>query len=154
LWISLLVRYFAIRGIKLNGVDAADAASSISWTITGGEKPLSYLLELRNGVLIYTAGATYSAQVKATSTKAALSQALFSGRPLSDFAGEIAIDGDRAVVEELVGYLDEFPLWLQYRATLTANPRIDAASGPRVRLLVAPCQRFSVSSIPDDGAVA
>lgn len=102
-------------GIKLNGTEAGDLTGSIGWTIADeGQERVDLLLELRNGVLVYTRGAAFDGvQATATSTKAALAAALFGGTTLDDAiaAGDIAITGDTGVVRRLFELLDDFPLW-------------------------------------------
>lgn len=101
-------------GIKLDATRVGADRATIIWTITdAGDGPESYLLELRNGVLVYTLGASADADASASSTKSALADALFGGRPLGDAidAGDIEVTGDRAAVDRLFGALDDFPLW-------------------------------------------
>jgi alkyl sulfatase BDS1-like metallo-beta-lactamase superfamily hydrolase len=106
---------FDFAGIKLDGDNAAGVAATISWTVTDApDGPTTYLLELRNSVLIYTAGAaTASADTSVSSTKSALAAALFGGRPLDEAtaSGDIAVTGDEEPVARLFGMLDDFPLW-------------------------------------------
>lgn len=102
---------FDFAGIKLNGPAVAQTSATIGWTVSD-EPDAQFLLELRNGVLIYTAGVPLdTADVRATSTKADLADALFSGRPFGDANTGVTIDGDRAVLEHLFDALDDFPLW-------------------------------------------
>ncbi|GAA1805292.1 alkyl/aryl-sulfatase [Agromyces neolithicus] len=106
---------FDFAGIKLNGAKAGTRTATIAWIITDeSDSALQYLLELRNGVLVYTAGKAATApDATVSSTKAAVAAALFSGRPIEDLvsAGDLSIDGDRSAVEHLFALLDDFPLW-------------------------------------------
>ena len=78
--------------------------------------PVDYLLEVRNGVLVYTADGRHpEPDATARSTKAALAEALFGGRPLDDLvaASVVAVDGDVDMVGRIFGLLDDFPLWFE-----------------------------------------
>ncbi|MEV8212921.1 alkyl sulfatase dimerization domain-containing protein [Leifsonia sp. NPDC077715] len=102
-------------GIKLNGTEAGDLRGEIGWTVTAeGEDPVDLLLELRNGVLVYTRGASFDGvATTVASSKAALAAALFGGTSIDDAiaSGDIAVTGDDSVVRKLFGLLDDFPLW-------------------------------------------
>ncbi len=102
-------------GIKLDATQAAGAESSIGWTITDAEGgPADFLLELRNGVLVYTRGASLDGvSARARSTKPALAAALFGGASLDEAtaSGDIELSGDSAAVGRIFGMLDAFPLW-------------------------------------------
>ncbi|WP_158865807.1 alkyl/aryl-sulfatase [Leifsonia sp. AG29] len=102
-------------GIKLDAGKAGDSAVAIAWTLTdapGG--PTTYLLELRNGVLVYTAGASAGpVQASVSSTKSGLASLLFGGAPFDDAvaSGDAAVSGDSDAVSRLFAMFDEFPLW-------------------------------------------
>ncbi|MGH1550783.1 alkyl sulfatase C-terminal domain-containing protein [Leifsonia poae] len=101
-------------GIKLNGTEAAELTGRIGWTVADGADTVDLLLELRNGVLVYTQGAAFDdVQATARSTKTALAAALFGGTSLDDAiaSGDIEISGDDAVVKRMFALLDDFPLW-------------------------------------------
>ncbi len=104
-------------GIKLNGERAGDLVATLVWTVEdASDGPVDYLLEVRNGVLVYTADAQHpEPDATASSTKAALAQALFGGRPLDELvaASDIAIGGQTDVVARIFGLLDDFPLWFE-----------------------------------------
>jgi alkyl sulfatase BDS1-like metallo-beta-lactamase superfamily hydrolase len=102
-------------GIKLDGTKAAAERLSLGWTITDADGGAAdFLLELRNGVLVYTRDASLDGvAASARSTKAALAAALFGGASLDDAtaSGDIELAGDAAAVGRLFGMLDAFPLW-------------------------------------------
>ncbi|GAA2248348.1 MBL fold metallo-hydrolase [Herbiconiux moechotypicola] len=103
-------------GIKLDAVKVAGVSAVIEWTVTDDAAgPAVFLLEVRNGVLVYSRvtgpGEGPAADARASSTKAVLAEALFSGRPFDDVQGGIDIEGDLGVVRRLFGAFDEFPLW-------------------------------------------
>ncbi|ARJ03879.1 alkyl sulfatase [Cnuibacter physcomitrellae] len=104
---------FDYAGIKLNGPAVSTVDATIGWTITDApDGPANYLLELRNGVLIYTAGAPLDAvDARASSTKAKLAEALFGRHGLPSPDDGIDVEGDRATLEQLFSSLDDFPLW-------------------------------------------
>jgi alkyl sulfatase BDS1-like metallo-beta-lactamase superfamily hydrolase len=107
---------FDFAGIKLNATKVDGVDASIAWTVTdAADGPVTYLLELRNGVLIYTpldsGAAAEGADARASSTKAALAEAMFGGRSLPDLRDEVEATGDRSVLDTLFSSLDEFPLW-------------------------------------------
>lgn len=104
-------------GIKLNAERAGDLVATLVWTVEdAADGPVDYLLEVRNGVLVYTADARHpEPDATARSTKAALAEALFGGRPLDELvaASDVAIDGDADLVARIFGLLDDFPLWFE-----------------------------------------
>lgn len=104
-------------GIKLNAERAGDLAATVVWTVEDtADGSVDYLLEVRNGVLVYTAGARHpEPDATAKSSKGALAEALFGGRPLDELvaASDIAIEGDADLVARIFGLLDDFPLWFE-----------------------------------------
>lgn len=103
---------FDFAGIKLDAGKAADAKVEIVWTVT--DHQARYLLELRHGVLIYTAdkeSATMQASV--LSTKRSLAEAMFGGRSFDQLIeqGDLTIEGDSNAVRGLLASLDDFSLW-------------------------------------------
>ncbi|MDN4597173.1 alkyl/aryl-sulfatase [Leifsonia virtsii] len=102
-------------GIKLDAGRTGDEPFALGWTVTDADGgPATFLLEVRNGVLVYTRDGLLDGTVaRASSSKAALAAALFGGRSLDDLvgSGDASVEGDRAAVDRLFGMLDDFPLW-------------------------------------------
>lgn len=102
---ELLLDYL---GIRLNGPRAATQAARVLWTIP--ETGQSYLLELRNGVLVYTAGAFEEVDAVLTAP-----QAVFAGlvNGVVDVAAAtqdegVRLTGDQQAVDTIFGLLDHF----------------------------------------------
>jgi alkyl sulfatase BDS1-like metallo-beta-lactamase superfamily hydrolase len=106
---------FDFAGIKLDAGRTGDEPFALGWTVTDADgSPAAFLLEVHNGVLVYTRDASLEGTIaRVSSSKAALAAALFDARPLDDLvsSGDASVDGDRAVVDRLFGMLDDFPLW-------------------------------------------
>lgn len=103
---------FDYMGIKLDGSRAAAASLRIHWTIT--DTGTTYALELRNGVLIYTAGKTLDApDATVNSMKAALAAATFGSSSVADAvkSGDITVDGSYEPLVQLFGLLEDFEFW-------------------------------------------
>lgn len=103
---------FDYMGIKLDGPRAADLFSRVQWTIT--DTGITYALELRNGVLIYTESKTLpDPDATVSSSKAALAGAVFGARAVGDAVTrrDIAVDGASERVSELFDLLEDFPFW-------------------------------------------
>jgi alkyl sulfatase BDS1-like metallo-beta-lactamase superfamily hydrolase len=102
---ELLLDY---AGIRLDGPTAATVRSTIRWELpeTGAE----YLLELRNGVLIYTTGKAGKANATVTATKEALAGVITGSQPLDEAlaTATITIAGDTGTVTELFGLMRPF----------------------------------------------
>lgn len=102
-------------GISLDATRAGDIAVAIGWAITDADGTTAdFLLELRNGVLVYTRDAAFDGvAATAASTKRALAATLFGGVPLPAAlaSGDIVISGDESAVQRVFGLLDDFPLW-------------------------------------------
>ena len=101
--------YFDFLGIRLNGPKAAGKKLTLNWNFTDtGDQ---YLLELENGVLVYTKG-KQAADADATLnlTRAvldavALQQTAF---PKELAAGTVSITGNPAAFGQLMGLMDTF----------------------------------------------
>lgn len=104
-------------GIRLDATRAEELSLTVTWTVEeadGGST--DYVVEVRNGVLVYTAGAHHdSSDVAVRSTKVVLAQALFGDRSLDELvtAGDLAVTGDVAPLAKLFALFDVFPLWFE-----------------------------------------
>lgn len=95
-------------GICFNGVTGAELTVSLTWAQP--DAGTEYLLETRNGVLVYTEGAQESGSATITAGRAALAQLL--SRPQTEeslAAAEADISGDTAAVLALLAHIDHFP---------------------------------------------
>lgn len=104
---------FDFAGIKLDGAAAANTTLTLEWTVRDAPDSPTFLLELRNGVLVYTAGKSgTTTDARASSTKSALARALFLGADLDALqsSGDLTIDTP-APVERLFSLFDEFHTW-------------------------------------------
>lgn len=103
---------FDYMGIKLNGPEAAGHRASIAWTVSSGDAAQEYLLELRNGCLIYTARSG-AADAHVESDTLALASIVFGTLSVDDAVrdGSLTISGDRTALENLLGLLDDFSFW-------------------------------------------
>lgn len=98
-------------GIRLNGPRAADAHHLIRWELSGDR---AFLLELRNGVLIYTelhAGEHPDVDATLTASHHGFASVVTGSTPYDTAMqdGTFAVDGDQAAVAALFELLDEFP---------------------------------------------
>ncbi len=104
--------FFDYLGVRLNGPKAADAKALLNFDFgdTGGK----YLVELQNGVLNHTASRhADNADATVTLARGVLDRIILKETNLADAigSGEVKIVGDRAKLDELVSYLDNFDFW-------------------------------------------
>lgn len=105
---------FDYMGIKLNGPAAAEAHGTMSWTITDGASDAEqYLLELRNGCLLYTPHREAASDVQASSDKLTLASLVFGTKTVDDALGDgtLQVTGDPGALRTLFGFLDDFRFW-------------------------------------------
>jgi alkyl sulfatase BDS1-like metallo-beta-lactamase superfamily hydrolase len=106
---EMLLDFMAIR---LNGERAADA--DIAFTLVLPDTSERFAVEIGNGVLNYTPGRD-ATNARATVTTPHLGlAALLGGLDVARGAiesGVLSVDGDAAVLPELVGLLDDFEFW-------------------------------------------
>ena len=105
---DMVLDYLAMR---LNGPDAAHLVATLGVTLT--DRGDQRVLELRNGTLHHRSGVAPDADASVRLTQAALVAIGLGTATLDDLLadGSVEIDGDRAVVEELLGHLDTFEVW-------------------------------------------
>jgi alkyl sulfatase BDS1-like metallo-beta-lactamase superfamily hydrolase len=107
--VEMFLQFLAVR---LNGPKAADRA----WTfdLVFPDLDEHYLLEVENGVLNFTKGATAAAPTATiTLTRAAMDAILLRQATFAELSAEgtIAIEGDAAAVADFLGLLDTFEFW-------------------------------------------
>lgn len=103
---DLLLDYM---GVRINGPKAAGKHLRINWKQPEGQ---NYAIELRNGVLIYTADKSFdNADATLTVDKLGFAGLLMGGATLDKeiAAGKAKLDGGADKVNELLGLLDTFP---------------------------------------------
>jgi len=95
-------------GIRLNGPRAAGKETRLNWVQPDGK---TFALELRNGVLLYTADKTLpNPDATLTVDKGSFAAMLMGGAALDKevAAGRAKVTGDQQKVNELFGLLDKF----------------------------------------------
>lgn len=97
-------------GIRLNGPEAAKHSATIRWTIP--ELETSYLLELRNGVIVYSENADGDAEIEITAPKVIFAGLINGALTVDEVLSHelVSVSGDRGVLELVTGLLDVFPL--------------------------------------------
>jgi alkyl sulfatase BDS1-like metallo-beta-lactamase superfamily hydrolase len=104
--------FLQLLAVRLNGPEAADRAYTFELEFTDlGER---YLLEVENGVLNYTQGATVPSPTASLSlTRAALDRLALGAATFADLVadGSIVVAGDTAALADFFGLLDTFEFW-------------------------------------------
>ncbi|MBV7438761.1 MBL fold metallo-hydrolase [Aeromonas sp. sif2416] len=103
---DLLLDYM---GVRINGPKAVGKQVRLNWKQPEGQ---TYAIELRNGVLIYTADKGFDkADATLTVDKLGFAGLMMGGASLDKelAAGKAKLEGDQGKVNELLGLLDNFP---------------------------------------------
>jgi alkyl sulfatase BDS1-like metallo-beta-lactamase superfamily hydrolase len=107
-----LVQFFDFLSVRLNGPQAAGKHITLNFEFTDLDE--QYTLEMVNGVINHTAG-TMADDADATIT---MTREAFNNITLGQLtrdeaieAGDAAIEGDPAKLDELLSYLDNFEFW-------------------------------------------
>ena len=103
---ELLLDYL---GVRLNGPKAIGKQLRLNWKQPDGG---TYAVELRNGVIIYTADKTFDkADATLTVDKLGFAGLMMGGLTLDKeiSAGKAKVDGDAGKINELLALLDTFP---------------------------------------------
>lgn len=96
-------------GVRINGPKAIGKQLRINWKLPDGP---NYAIELRNGVIIYSADKTLDkADATLTVDKLGFAGLIMSGLSLDKeiSAGKASVEGDGTRITELIGLLDTFP---------------------------------------------
>lgn len=96
-------------GVRLNGPKAAGKQTRLNWKQPGGQ---NYALELKNGVLLYTADKVFDKpDATLTVDQAGFAAMVMGGVTLDKeiAAGRVKLNGSADKVSELLGLLDTFP---------------------------------------------
>lgn len=103
---ELLLDYL---GIRLKGPEAAAHAGTVRWVLPEADR--HYLIELRNGVVLYTEGAPEPADATLVAPKQVFAGLVIGALSVeAALAGDgVSVDGDAGLVTLLFGLLDEFP---------------------------------------------
>ncbi len=107
-----LVQFFDFFSVRLNGPQAADKHITLNFKFTDLDE--QYTLEMVNGVINHTVG-TMADDADATIT---MTREAFNTITLGQLthdeaiaAGDAAIEGDPAKLDEWLSYLDNFEFW-------------------------------------------
>jgi alkyl sulfatase BDS1-like metallo-beta-lactamase superfamily hydrolase len=104
--------FFDYLSVRINRPKAGDAHTVLNVDL--GENGGVYTLELENGVVNHTAGRrSDNADVSMSMNRDTLNGIILGTTKLADAAdsGEIKLTGDRAKLDEFVGFLDNFDFW-------------------------------------------
>jgi alkyl sulfatase BDS1-like metallo-beta-lactamase superfamily hydrolase len=104
--------FFDYLGVRMNGPKAADAKAVLNFDF--GDSGGKYVVELENGALNHTANHQVDgADATVTLTRDALNKIILKETQLPDAvsSGAVKISGNKAKLEELVSYLDNFEFW-------------------------------------------
>ena len=104
--------FFDYLSVRLNSPKAADAKGVFNFDF--GDSGGKYLVELENGVLNHTANhQAGNADATVTLARDTLNKIILKETKLVDAigSGEVKISGDRAKLDQLISYLDNFEFW-------------------------------------------
>ena len=104
--------FFDYLSVRLNSPKAADAMGVFNFDF--GDSGGKYLVELENGVLNHTANhQAGNADATVTLARDTLNKIILKETKLVDAigSGEVKISGDRAKLDQLISYLDNFEFW-------------------------------------------
>ena len=98
---------FDILAAKIDPARAGERAVSVRFNFTDREE--TYLLSLRNSVLVHETGVDDDADVTLTMPRMAFMAILFNGQPASPFIerGTISVDGDLSAFEGLLASMED-----------------------------------------------
>jgi alkyl sulfatase BDS1-like metallo-beta-lactamase superfamily hydrolase len=101
-------QFFDFLAVRLNGEKAASLRFAINWRFPDtGE---AFVLNLENAALTHRTGESAQAAATITMARTVLDKVITRATtfPEAIAAGTVRIDGDRAVLGQLLGCLDEF----------------------------------------------
>jgi alkyl sulfatase BDS1-like metallo-beta-lactamase superfamily hydrolase len=106
---------FDLAGIKLNGPKAWDLAVRIAWTVRTADQDSLFVVQVRNGVLVYTPDLTAQpADLTVTTSKDGLTKLVLGSATPDDLqrTGDLSVeDGDLAILAGLFELVEQFPFW-------------------------------------------
>jgi len=106
---------FDLAGIKLNGPRAWHRHLKITWTVVADDGGTAYAVQLRNGVLIYTADLSLTdSDIVVTSSRPALAQLVLGASTPEQLAadGDLSIaSGEIADLTDMFNLMEPFTFW-------------------------------------------
>lgn len=105
--------FFDYLSVRINRPKAADAHMVLNVDL-GKDGGGAYMLELENGVPSHTAGRQAdNADVSLSMNRDALNDIILGKTKLAETVGSGAakLTGDKAKLDEFIGYLDKFDFW-------------------------------------------
>jgi alkyl sulfatase BDS1-like metallo-beta-lactamase superfamily hydrolase len=103
--------FFDFLGMRLNGAEAGDRASTIVCDLPDVEE--TWTVMLRHGTLSHHPGPEKGADATLTIERSDLNRVILKEASLEDLlsAGTAKVDGDAQALHDLLGLLDDFEFW-------------------------------------------